>query len=119
MQADHGARNARLAGDLGGALGDVLGQVADPLEIGGNADGADDVAQVDRHRLAARDGPHGHVLDRPLQGVEARIGGDDLLRQFDIHGRQRVHGVGEHFFGDAAHFRNVAVELFELGVERS
>ena len=33
--------------------------------------------------------------------------------------RQGVHGVGQHFFGDAAHFRNMAVERFEIGVERA
>ena len=45
------------------ALGDVLGEVADALEIVGDAQRADDLAQVDRHRLAARDGQDRLLLD--------------------------------------------------------
>ncbi len=99
------------------ALGDVLGEIADPFEIGGNAQRADDLAQVDGDRLAAGDDRDGFLLDRALQRVEPGVGGDDLLRQFGVHAGQRVHGVGEHLFGDAAHFGNMAAEQFKLGVE--
>ena len=44
-----------LVRDRERALGDVLGEVADALEIAGDADGRHDLAQVDRHRLAPRD----------------------------------------------------------------
>ena len=72
LEADDGARNARLPGDLGRALGDIFREVANPLDIGGNADRADDLAQVDRQRLPRGDGAHGVILDRSLQRVEAR-----------------------------------------------
>ncbi len=61
------------------ALGDVLHQVADALQVVGDADRRDDVAQVHRHRLAPRDGEDRLFLHLALELVEPRIGGDDLL----------------------------------------
>ena len=78
-----GGRRSRAAprfdADLQRALGDVLGEVADPLEVAGDADRADDLAQIDRHRLAPGDGEDRLLLDLALQRVEARVGGDDLM----------------------------------------
>ena len=74
LEADDGARDAHVGGDLDGALGDVLGEIADALEIVGNADRRDDFAQIDRQRLAPRDRQDRLLLDLALQSVEARIG---------------------------------------------
>ena len=52
------------------ALGDVLAEVADALEVVGDADGRDDLAQVQRHRLAPGDGEDGPLLDLALQRVD-------------------------------------------------
>ena len=114
LQADDRARHARFGADLDRALGDVLGEIADPLEIAGDADRADDLAQVDRHRLAARDGHDRQILDLALQRVEARIGGDDLMGERRVGVGQRVHGVDHHFLRDAAHFGDAALERVEL-----
>ena len=116
LEADDGARNPRLGADLDRALGDVLGEVADPLEIAGDADGADQLAQIDRHRLAPRDGHHREILDLALQRVEARIGRDDLMGEDRVRVGERVHGVDHHFLGDAAHFGDAALERVELPV---
>ena len=83
-EADEGARQTRFGADRHRPFGDILGKVADPFEIARDADRADDLAQIDRHRLAPRDGQNGLLLDLALQGVEARIGGDDLLGQNKI-----------------------------------
>ncbi len=104
------------APELHRALGDVLGQIADPLEIAGDADGADQLAQVHRHRLAARDGHDRHVLDFALQRVEAGVGGHHLVREHGVGVGQRVHGVDHHLLGDAAHFGDAALERIELPV---
>ena len=56
-EADDGARNPRLGADLDRALGDVLGEIADPFEIAGDPNGSDQLAQVDRYRLAPRAAP--------------------------------------------------------------
>ena len=102
--------------DLHRALGDILGEIADPFEVAGDADGADQFAQVDRHRLAAHDGHHRHVLDFALQRVEAQIGRDDLVREHGVGVGQRVHRVDDHFFRDAAHFGDPALDRVEFPV---
>ena len=56
------------------ALGDVLHEVADALEVVGDADRRDDVAQVHRHRLAARDGEDRLLLHLALELVEPGVG---------------------------------------------
>ena len=46
-EADDGARDPRLAADLDRALGDVFGEIADPLQIAGDVNGPDQLAQVE------------------------------------------------------------------------
>ena len=116
LEPDDAARHARFAGDLGGALGDVLGEVADAFEIAGYADRGDAFAQIHGHGLAARYGEDRIVLDLALQGVEPRIDRDRLLRQIDVELGERVHRVGQHAFGDAAHFGDALAERLQLAV---
>ena len=56
------------------ALADVLGEIADSLEIVGDPQNADDLAQIDRHRLTRRDGLDCLLLDVALLRVEHGIG---------------------------------------------
>ena len=114
LDADDRARNAGFDADLDRALGDVLGEIADPLEIAGDANGADDLAQVDRHRLAARDRQDRLLLDLALQHVESRIGRDDLMGERRVGGGERIHGVDHHFLGDAAHLGDSTLEQVEI-----
>ena len=79
-----------VAGQRHHALGDVLGEIADALEVVGDAQRADDLAQVDRHRLAAGDGEHGLVLDLTLQRVDLGVGADHLLGQLGVAPGERV-----------------------------
>jgi hypothetical protein len=110
------ARDSRLGGDLHRALGDVLGEIADPLQIAGDANGPEKLAQVHRHRLPARNRHHGQILDLALQRVEARIGRDDLMGERRVGVGERVHGVDHHFLGEATHFGDAALERVELPV---
>ncbi len=55
------------------ALGDVLGKIADTLQIVGEPQGAHDLAQVDRHRLATGDGEDRLFLDLALQCVDIAV----------------------------------------------
>ena len=114
LDADDGAGNAGFEADLDRALGDVLGEIADPLEIAGDPNGADDLAQVDRHRLAARDRQDRLFLDLALQGIETRVGRNDLMGERRIGGRERIHGVDHHFLGDAAHLGDSTLEQIEV-----
>ena len=100
------------------ALADVLGEVADPLEIDGDAHGADDLAQVHRHRLAAGDGQHRTLLDGVLQLVDLGVGGDHALGQRDVAANQRVDGIGDHALGKAAHLGDQAGQFLQIAVER-
>ena len=99
-------------------LAHVLGEVADPLQIGGDPHGADDLAQVDRHRLAPRDGQHRAFLDDVLQAVDFDIGGDDALAERDIPADQRIDGIGDHALGKTAHLRDQPGQFLQIAVER-
>jgi hypothetical protein len=56
----------------------VLGEIADSLEVAGDADGADRIAKVRRHRLTTRDSQDCRVHDFALPRIEARIGRHSL-----------------------------------------
>ena len=119
LQADDRARHPRFDADLQRPFGDVLGEVADPLEVAGDADRADDLAQIDGHRLTPRDGEDRLLLDLALQRVEARVGGDDLIGERGVGLAQRVHRVDHHLLGDAAHLGDPPLESVEFLVVRS
>ena len=111
------ARGTRGFGpELDRALGDILGEIADPLEVAGDADGADQLPEVDRHGLASGDRHHGEILDLALQRVETGIGRDDLMRKHRVGVGERVHGLDHHLLGDAAHFGDQPLERVELPV---
>ena len=99
------------------ALADILGKVADALQVVGDAQRADDLAQVDRHRLAPRDGQHGLFLDLALQRVDRRIGADDRCAQIGVASRQRIDRVGDLLFGKPAHLGDHAGDLLQVDVE--
>ena len=114
LEADDRPRHARFDADPDRASGDVLGKVADPFEIAGDADRADDFAQVHRHRLPPGDGEDRLLLDLALQSVEPGVGGDDLLRERGVGAGQRIHRVNHHFLRDAAHFGDAPLERAEF-----
>ena len=100
------------------ALADMLGMVADPLEVVADAHGADDLAQVDGHRLPPRDGEDGFFLDLALQGVDRRIHGDDALAELDVAIDQGLDGIGDLPLRESAHLGDLAGDLLQIGVER-
>ena len=99
------------------ALADMLGMVADALEIVADAHGADAFAQIDRHRLPPRDGENGFFLDFALHGVDRGIGADDALAEFDVAIDQGLDGIGDLPLREAAHFGDLAGDLLQIGVE--
>ena len=114
LDADDGVGRPAFHADLDRALGDVLGQIADPLEIARNPNGADDLAQVVRHRLPARDRQRRLLLDLALKQVEPGIGLHHLLRKRGVACAQRVHRVDHHFLGQAAHLGDPPLEQVEI-----
>jgi hypothetical protein len=100
------------------ALGDVLGEIADPLKVVGDAKRADDIAQVDRHRLAPRNGEDRFFFDLALQEVDLGVLRDDGLGQDRVVAVERIDGVADLALGETAHFGDHARQLLEIGVER-
>ena len=78
---------------------------------------ADDLAQVDRHRLAPRDGEDRLLLDLALQRVDLGVGRGDALRQRAVALGQRVDRIGDLLLGQAAHLGDHAGEILQVGVE--
>jgi hypothetical protein len=97
-------------------LGDVLRQVADALHVAGDADRRDRLAQVDRQRLAPRDGQDGALLHLALEHVEAAVGRDHGLRQGLVVANEGRDGIDEHLLGDAAHLGDAPPEPLQVVV---
>ena len=104
----------RAFGDGDDALGDVLAEVADALEVGGDADRADHLAQIVGHRLALGDEEDRLVVDLALRLVEEAVVGDDLLGQAGIGIHQRRNRLVDHALGMAAHRRQAVAQIFQL-----
>ena len=64
---------ARLVAEMGGLAEKQIADSVDALEVVGDAQRAHDLAQIDRHGLATRDGEHGLLLDFALQRIDRRI----------------------------------------------
>ena len=108
----------KVAVERGHPLAHVLGEIADPLEIGCDPHGADDLAQVHRHRLAPRDGQHRAFLDHVLQAVDLGVGGDHALAERHVAAHQRIDGFDDHAFDQATHFRDQPGQFLQIAVER-
>ena len=62
-------------------LGDVDGQVADPLEVGVDLDGGDDDAQVGGHRLVQRQQLEAAVVDFDVEVVDRLVAGQHRVER--------------------------------------
>ena len=97
-----------------GALGDVLAEIADALQVVGDAQRRHDLAEVVGHRLAPGDHHHGLLLDLPLERVDRLVlldGGGGELR---VAALQRLDRLAEHLLGEAAHLGDLVVEERKL-----
>ena len=117
--ADAAQRAARhvLAVDGDDALADVLGEVADALELVGDPQDADDLPQIDGDRLAARDRLDRPFLDGALHVVDGRVGVDHPPGALAVAGGQRLDRLGDLPFGKPAHLRHGAGEILQIQVE--
>jgi hypothetical protein len=98
-------------------LGDVLGEIPDALQVVGDAQGADDVAQIDGHRLPARNGQNPLFLDLALEHVDLLVERYDALRELKIVAVERVDRIADLLFGEAAHFGDDSSEFLKINVE--
>ena len=116
-QAPHQGALRVLAADRDDALADVLGEVADALEVAGDAQHGDERPQVERHRLAQRNRRHSLFFDLPQHAVDGFIERDDAARQGDVVARQRVDRIGDLLLRQSAHLGDHLRELAEVAVE--
>ena len=84
FDAVHQLLRLQLAADGDDALGGVLGEIADPLEVVGDVDRRHDLAEILSHRLAAGDGEDRLLLDLALHDVDLAVVLDDLLGEVGV-----------------------------------
>jgi hypothetical protein len=107
-------------GDGMGALGRVLGEIADALEIRGHPDRHHDLAQVAGHGLALGDGEDRLVLDLLLEDIDLGVAGDDPVGELGVAPDDRIDGVGELLLGEPAHLGQHGFqggEIFVVGLD--
>ena len=107
-----------LAGDGQRALGDVLGEIADALQVARDLEHRHDVAQVVGHRLAPGDHEDGLLLQLALELIDGAVAGDGALGELGVALLQRIEGLRQQPLGQAAHLRHLPVEQLQLLIER-
>ena len=103
--------------ERGHPLGDVLGEVAYPLQVVGDAQRADHIAQVDRHRLAPGDGQHRFFLDLVLQRVDRSIAGHHALGQVGVPPDERGNRIRDQPLGEPTHLGDPLGQPLQVCVE--
>jgi hypothetical protein len=115
-----GQADGRLAVEHDGALGDILGQVADALQLGGGLDRRQGLAQIHRHGLAQRQQLQGAVFDLLLHGVDAGITANRAFRRGAVPAGDGLNGGGKLGFRQSAHLgdqRGQGFQLFPEGLD--
>jgi hypothetical protein len=107
-----------LALDRQSPARDVLSEVGDPLQVAGNADRGDDLAQVHRHRLAPGDHQDRPLLDDPVQLVYLLVGLDHVVSEVGVGAQQSEDRALHQLLGVAAHLGDGAGKAAKIILER-
>ena len=113
----HGTQRRRLV-QVDGPLGDVHGQVADPLQIDDDLQGSGDEAQIARCRLAQHQQAPADLVDLDLQPVHLAVGVDHALGQGAVALGQRAHAGGDLGFHLAPEAQELVAQVVELRIVR-
>src|SRR5207302_3688962 len=95
-------REIGVVGQVQAGAGDIDGEVADPLQVGGRLEGGADGAQVFGDRLLEREQAHAPGLDVQVQAVGQVVQVDDFLRQVLVLRVEGQHRLVEHLLDHAA-----------------
>ena len=117
LEARHQRLGMVLAGDGKRALGNVLGEVADALQVARDLQYRHDMAQVVGHGLTPSDSENGLLLQVALEQVDAAVAGDCRLGELRIATFQRIEALRQQPFRQPPHLRDLPVELLQLLVE--
>jgi hypothetical protein len=112
-----GAVHGRVVHDRLGPLGDVLGVIADPLEVGGDAEDRQDTRRSLGDRLTLRDDARGLLVDLLVQRVDGGVALADAFRQVGVAGLQCLGRFRDRVLDQPAHAHDVGLDRFEVAVE--
>jgi hypothetical protein len=98
-------------------LGDVHGEIADPLQVGVDLDRGDDDAQVDGYRLLQRQQFEGAIVDRHLAGVDVAVPDGHLVEGVQVAGGEAADGLRQARRDRRPLQRQLALELVDAGEE--
>ncbi len=88
--------------------------VAEALQVGRDLERRDDVAEIDRHRLAERQQADDERADLLLERVDRRVALDDRVGGFRVAPQDALDRAVELRLDEAAHAADQGVELREL-----
>ncbi len=99
-----------------GQLDDAEGEIADPLQLGGDAHDGHDEAEVRSHGLLAGQQVVAALGERDLHGVDLVVGGHGLLRFAGVAVVEHRAHAFEILVHPHAHQLDLESELLELGL---
>ncbi len=118
-QAHHQIRNrrGRLASEEIGALGEVPGQFAHPLEVGGDHLDADHLAEVVGHRSLEGQGAQHGLVDGEVEAIDLEVVDLDLPGQCPVPLPDGAQGLVEDRLGQPPHAEQLVAEIVQDGVD--
>ena len=112
LGGNHGGGEAQA-----GQLGNVPGQVAHALQRSAHPQRAHDHAQVAGHGPLQRQDVDGALVQVVLQEVDAGVGGDDFLGQFDVGAVEGSRGLRDGLADQLGDLDELFAHLGEFGLE--
>ena len=97
-------------------MAELLGLVADALEVGDGLDDRDDQAQVGGRRAARREDAAAIVVDRHLHRVDLVVEARDLLAEPAVALDEGLDAVLQLLLDEAAHLQHAGAHALEVGV---
>ena len=112
-----GSSIASAPARYGGSLGDILGQVAHPLQIVVDLQRGDDEPQIVGHRLIEGQDFQALFLDLDLHAIDHRVVGDHLLGHHRVAIDESRDGVGDRLFDQRADVEDFLLQAVDLAVD--
>ncbi len=100
-----------------GALGHVLGVVADALEVARDLHHRQDQPQIDGGGRAQGDDAGGVFVDLFFERIDGLVALADLFGQFLVAALERGGCVPDGLFDQPAHFHDLGLDRLEIAIE--
>jgi hypothetical protein len=109
--------NVAIFVDAAHALGDLLGFVTGPFQVGDDLADAEHQAQIGSRRLALGDDVGAVVVNGFFKLIHFAVGIDDALDAANFAGGVGIDGSGNLGFDQAAHLQHMGAQATEVFVE--